>query len=155
MKNILKFSALMLIMTLLLVPFLGLSVSAEDTTDLIESTDTPSGMDTGKDEDGGIIGDITGALTPDSDRDTDKDTEKDKEKDTEKDTEKDGIVSDAESMLEDVTGGGNISTGDDGTIDETPENDGAGLNVWVIIVAILIVVGVLILVFAMMPKKKD
>ena len=147
MKNKLKITALLLTLAILLIPVFSIAVTAEDTTDMIESTDTPSGKETGK-EDGSLIGDITGALTTDGDND--KDTE----------TEKDGVMSDiesgAESMLPDKDkGDGNISTGDDGTIDETAKDDDAGMNVWVIVIAIIIIVAVLILIFAMMPKRKD
>lgn len=146
MKNILKISALLLMLTVLLVPVLSLAVSAEETTDMIESTDAPSGKETEK-EDGGLMGDITGALTDDG--------ENDKESDTEKDSLMSDIESDAESILPDKDkGDGNISTGDDGTIDETAKDDDAGMNVWVIVVAIIIIVAVLILIFAMMPKRK-
>ena len=147
MKNKSKLIALSLAVVFSLMPVIACTVCAEDTTDLIESTDTPSGKDTDP-ADSGLLGDLTG--------DAEDTSGKDKDTDTENGTG--GVVSDAESILDEMDrdDGNNISTGDDGTIDKTPENpEKETISTWVIIVAIIIVAAVIILICALMPKKRD
>ncbi len=147
MKNKAKILALSLAVVFSLMPVIACTVCAEDTTDLIESTDTPSGKDTDP-ADSGLLGDLTG--TGDAEDSSGKD------KDTENGTG--GVVSDAESMLDEMDrdDGNNISTGDDGTIDKTPENpEKETVSTWVIIVAIVIIAAVIILICALMPRKRS
>lgn len=148
MKKSIKAISLLLALFTLLIPVFACTVYADT-----ESTPAESREDKKDTEgDGGLAGDLTGALTDaesiikgDTDKkDTDKkDTDK---KDTDrKDTDK--LTSPADK------GDGNVSTGDNGTIDRTDPDD--GMSTWVIIIAIIIVVAIIILIIAMMPKKKD
>lgn len=143
MKKSIKAISLLLALFTLLIPVFACTVYADT-----ESTPAESREDKKDTEgDGGLAGDLTGALT-DAESiikgDTDKkDTDK---KDTDrKDTDK--LTSPADK------GDGNVSTGDNDTIDRTDPDD--GMSTWVIIIAIIIVVAIIILIIAMMPKKKD